>query len=421
MRRLDPLSQGKPRELDRKMWAGYDTLMYGVTISGSGEALTDEIYFGTAFAQPPVLSYSTVFTSEGDDNWFNQAVVPNRGAENRDLDLNDLPSHSLRINPIILDPSFEAQGHYYSAVGSGALVIPFVDRYGGTYDQHFIHEEWNRLGVTGDRHPSRDSNLWVQSTDRKEVWALSDSMRHDLGTGMRGNWSTKCTLGLSGESNWLIPVNCERDPYIFESTGTPYDLYGWQTVEIFSPGHKDYATMGGSQSVPPPYQTGWEGMAHVWSDRSCELEVLATCFHNGGGDIGEATIPDLPDYRVVEEGSASYLIEPNRWNDFAVDLPHLGNNAILPNWPPRDDSNDRVATAYWRFQYRITGGTAGQVVHVDNMYMWHAMSNALTPIMTIGVAEWIVDEKGAYIGAKLWVKAGNPLVAMPIMTEDQST
>ena len=63
---------------------------------------------------------------------------------------------------------------------------------------------------------------------------------------------------------------------------------------------------------------------------------------------------------------------------------------------------------YEVFRFRINNGKPGQVARLDNVYVWPDIKNVYVPMVTVGVAEWVQDEQGAYIGAKLWIKVGDP-------------
>jgi len=425
----------KRQEVDRKTWAEYDTLSYDMVMRGRGEALTDEIYFGRAFSSPPTLSYSAVFDSVG-DVVIPQAITPPRGSTALDVDTYGLSNHSMLINPIVYDPGFEHQGQFISELGDDARLIPDVhvlhDDSLPAYEQvqHVTHA-WDTAGLptgwpNGDggyyRFADNYSNHWIQTDDQKARWEISSEKSHDLGVGAAGQFSAKYVFPVAGSSNWMIPIDFFGAIYLMKPPNRAYDKYAWITTTTEGTGPSSRATKGDARTPGPPYMRGWDGFAYVWSDDDCEFEAGAHLWwqaYDSALDNGVDTIvttddqmygdswdsPDEAHFRIVDDITQTTNIVGGQWNKVDIHLPHVGNR-FQPNWPP-DGINDSEES-YWQLRYRVNSGSADQVVYIDNVYTWQILVNDVIPIMTVGVAEWITDEGGAFIGAKLWFKAGKP-------------
>lgn len=429
--------QSRRQRLDRETWAQYDTLAYDMTMRGRGEALTEEIYFGRAFSTPPTLTYSAVFDSVGADI-EPQAIVPPRGAGSIDVDTYGLGNHSMLINPIIFDPGFEHQGQFISELGADARIIPDVHVFRETPPevytelQHVTHA-WIDAGLPeggyldpGDggyyRHADYNDNNWVQTDEQKARWEVSSDKSHDLGIGAAGKYSAKYVFPSNGSSNWLIPTDWYNGIYYLEPPNASYDKYSWVTSVTSASKTSSRGLKGDARTPGPPYMKGWDGFAYIWSDQDCEFEAGAHLWWEGIDDPsldngidtvvaaddqmygGSWDSPNEAHFRIIDDITQTANIVGGQWNKVDIHLPHSGSK-MNPNWPPLAEYS---YDSYWQLHYRINGGSTGQTVYLDNVYTWQIITNDVIPIMTIGVAEWITDEGGAYIGAKLWFKAGKP-------------
>jgi len=379
--------------LDRNTWAEYDRATYDVGVRGVGEYLSEPIYFGRAFSAQPTLTYSSVFGDQG------VGVVPNVIVEakggDETLDSNSLSNSSHGRNAIIPDPSFEVQGQFVGRLGDTARRIPTVHDIG---DEQVISDNWVWSPDGGDYREPEDANFWVQTAYTKDRWTLSDSKSNDFGFGREGKWSAKYVFSTSGSSNWLIPFewandipdNRKDDEWMY------FSVRGYPTVS------------GYANAVPPPHLNGWNGTASVWSDDDCELEIYAYNWHDYGkaGDP-DKTLWDDHSYRYMSEVTRTYPVSSNKWNKVDFDLP-MANGRAWPNFPVDVSAQyGSLGWMYWTFRARINGGSVGQIVHFDDFYAWPNLVGGI-PLITIGVAEWIIDDYDAYIGARVWYKVGYP-------------
>jgi len=321
-----------------------------------------------------------------------------------------------------------------------------------------VFAAWHKGGyepapnLYGDREPLDGTNSWIQTGETEGRWAITNEKSHDYGVGAKGEYSAKYTFVEDGSSNWMIPLGWMSGWPEWLSFDYP-DKAHWGFFSLQSWGDNSY---GGATAIPP-ILPGWEGTAAVWSDEDCEFEAWNYNWWDTEGFEGSEPmeygfwderywdyIPmpmsyDDPtpmhdsdawfDYwsdrydppRWVEQsrtwitchmGSSETVKVPivgGKWNDVSYYLPRGKNQWQLPNHPPGHPLN--LSGPGWQqetFRFRINNGSPGQVVYLDNVYVWPDIRNIYVPMVTIGVAEWVVDEQGAYIGAKLWIKVGEP-------------
>jgi hypothetical protein len=428
MRRLDPLSQTKPRELDRKMWADIDRLMYKFQVKGRGEYFFEEpIFFGTAFTSPPVLSYSTITGGVGDDV-LPYRVVPPKGYA-KDVDAYHLGEHSQGANFVITDPGFEVQGQFIPLMGDDAREIPITSDYPSSTGDwpNLIAGVWSDNSYTPQndwytRKPVRQ-NSWIQTDEVRGRWTVTDDRSQSYGVGAPGDYSAKFTFVNGGSSPWLIPMGWQSGYSIPENLGADIPAtahWGFYSLRTF--GYVE----GGVAS--PPVMDGWGGSAAVWSDDDCELEVWTYNWWENELDTHDPEWWDYA-YMPLEYGGTEPLRASDIWNttddssvarlgnDVKVTVPVVGGrwndlsfhlSRARNQWQP---GGPELRRGPWymqeTFRFRINQGSSGQVVHLDNVFVWPDVRNIYAPMVTIGVAEWVQDEQGAYIGTKLWVKVGD--------------
>jgi hypothetical protein len=195
------------------------------------------------------------------------------------------------------------------------------------------------------------------------------------------------------------------------------------------------APVGGVTPVPPVVP-GYEGTAAVWSDQDCELEVWYYSWWVEEGDEGVAPkweYEPMPKTDALDSEPLAWSdvyvddsdptpicymssnvrvkvpVKGGSWNDLSYYLRRDRNQWQLPGHPI--GSERYVSGPGWQqetFRFRINNAVAGQTVHIDNVYVWPDIKNIYVPMVTIGVTEWVTDERGAFIGVKLWVKVGDP-------------
>ncbi len=314
----------------------------------------------------------------------------------------------------------------------------------------------------GWRQPSYWWNLqgphfWLQTGEERNVWTTTKAQSHDLGIGEAGKYSATATIGPSGYTNWLIPIGDEwfymlpDDGYEYISGDDWYDI----TDAIYSehmfysvrewPGFKwrwgPFQQEEGVPSSPPPHVGGFEGFAYVKSASGCTLETQAV-FHHWEGDAADDGLNEVVFtddkvvgftghndettalYRMIATVEDSSSVTGGDWKRVDIELPYEGERPLLDtvdgdgtewtefleneNYPWFKKTNSGgYAWPFWRLKFRVKG-TPGEVVYLDNVYLYKQLRNAQAPHITVGVAEWIRDEAGVYVGAHLWFKMGQP-------------
>lgn len=410
----------KRRDIDRRTWAEYDRIQFEQTVRGTGEHLMPEpIYFGRAYSKPPTFAYSMVGT-QTDRNVVPMVYIPSRAFGNYTLS-DGRPNSSLGINVYAYDPGFEVQGMYVDLGTTDAEVIPDVAtwRVGATpwpIENQWIRDNW----VVETSNPEKyrqpwSSNGWVQGLERNERWKVVSDRSHDLGHGWRGSHSAKWTWTSPGSTNWLVPTE-SYDDFRFEGAWDPdyqtvgppvpkdQDIWGWPFTRAWPTRHNDSYWYTYIYREPPPMFTGWRGFVYVYSDATCQLEAILSAINNDG--VGEAPTPELEpqDIAVSESHSVTSNIGAGQWQRVDLFFPYKDTAKAWPNTDPEAEAP--FGYWWWNYKMRLNSGAASQNVWIDNFYIWPEPENFLSPLMTIGVAEWITDDQGAYIGARLFYKAG---------------
>jgi len=422
--------------IERDQWANLDKYQKDIRLTGRGEG-RKTIMFGRGFTSPPTFNYSAVFDTEEAEimPWY---VVPPRGSDKTGPDYYGYGNDSQGGYGLIQDPGFENQGKwkFRSTSSPWSQIWSTRDMFAGGGASSPI-KVWASANPPADTIWSLErwvphsfawttGNRWVQTEDTRNRWSVTDEEHHDLGVGTKGSFCAKATIGPNGYTNWLIPYQ--------EYFGWIETLYSpgneWRTVVSAFEGLPDNvnASFGAgiyAKEVPPPYISGWYGMLHTKSTSDHEVEVHAV-YANEGSDnpVGtpstefgftfadyfdpyqsqyESTIP----YYEVADIEFKASVQSGDWRRTDYDLPYHGSLS----WPEALDCLNRKGlptNPWWTFKYRING-TPGDVVYLDNVFITRRMRNSEIPIMTIGVAEWVLDDAGAYIGADLWFKVGEPL------------
>ncbi len=446
MRRLE-----KKRSLERQQWAQYDRYRKDMQLVGRGEGYLEEVYFGRGFSLPPTFSYSSVF-SQKETVIMPYMQVPPEGSLNRLVDEYGLGNDQQTVTAMIQDPGFEYQGKHRSlSVNSGwdkipdaresAIMYSSDDYWGDAGYGMPIAEFLNNANEAedyvntwspkyGDTQHDVDSEFaghrWVQSGDTRNVWSVTDTEHHDMGVGERGEVCATAVIGPNGYTNWLVPFDYSG-AFDYANVHPEYAYLSWRTqTESLSGTSVSYSFGNGPwrPSYPPPYIEGNYGFAHVKCDSDVELQVKATfasdyvyesvlrgekvwqakwdSYFVDGDEGGEEW-----DYRRFAEIEDNHNVTAGDWSRVDISLPYQGWHG----WPqtPRclDSLNEASDTTYWNIAFRVKG-TPGDSVYLDNIHMAREMRNAEVPMLTIGVDEWIRDEAGVYIGARLWVTYGTP-------------
>ncbi len=433
------------RAIDRGQWSSLDGFRVNLLLDGTGEGYVKEVYFGTGFSNPPTFSHSAIFDQEEEEvlTWM---MTSARGTIGVGEDQYGTFSDSFSHNGMIHDPGFESQGKYWGLDATAAATILSVsvqtDKLyawwgGGPYDDVYtpllkmlLDGSWNNDWAT--RYDVDwwwlGPHRWVQTDEVRERWSVVIGDSHDLGVGEAGQACARAVIGSNGFTNWLIPVMGDEEgpagvgPVDWPTRPGPEQWRIWRSVMEEPNGNRSTIYGGGVIGMTtPPHLNGFRGFAYVRSPDPVELQVKATysCENYYEGLRGTEVFPateyfdsgaeeDDYWYREIAEVEYRGSVVGGEWSRVDIDLPYSGWAA----WPNSYYCLEGVepyepTDVYWTFRYRIKG-TPGTVVDIDNIYLDRSLRNAQIPVLTIGVDEWIRDEAGVYIGARLWIKLGTP-------------
>jgi len=452
----------RKRSIERGQWSDLDRHRINLHLKGRGEGYLDEVYFGKAFSNPPTFTYSAVFDQEQTQP-FGRFMVPPAGSLDREVDSYGIGNHSQSSYGIIQDSGFELQAKYHridAAAAARAKQIPLITWWmQGIYDQIDLGysdqsyiDQWFPLRYTIDASVSGLSNewaqrysqptlayentygphRWMQTDDVRELWELNLMESHNLGIGEVGQACAEVTLGASGVSNWLIPFSATDIWWRVEMNDYKN---AWRMVvsvlEESSDNYFPHLDYGGLQAweFPPPFIGGFWGFMYAKADSDVTVEVDATFSTNsahyqvsGVGRVqsarGEKIFDDsafyyhLPEpekwfiHRELGNSNMSQKVSAGGWGRVDINLPYDG-------WRPWPNSyyclqqKEEPLDGHWTFRFRVKGDP-GTTVKFDNIYLDREFRNIDVPMLTVGVDEWIRDEAGAYIGAKVWVTLGSP-------------
>lgn len=455
------------RSIDRRQWSDLDSVDHELLLFGHGEGYVEEVYFGKGFSQAPTFTFSAFFQQD-EEAVIPRYLTSPRGSLTREVDEYGLGNDSQSHSGLIQDPGFESQAKYHvinNDYAVAATTIPTVNRFMNDFttvehspftgfpsayfpvmqllDDTTLNNTWSyKFKSFSSFDEPYGPHRWVQTSDTRDMWTVDLTESHDLGVGEAGQASATAIIGSNGFTNWLIPFQVGLGDFItpigvgffqHQTIDTPeYQWRGIKSTEESS--NLVHDSLGGAlyaQAYPAPYLGGFVGMMYVKSESEVEVQVNAT-FANwddtsrrhennfgkkimddthwtwvaGTGD-GPEPQPDEYSYRELASIDFNHVhTGSSGWGRVDVSLPYDGIRA----WPNADHclSRHRQPTiTWWTLRFRVKG-VPGTRVYLDNIYMDVEQRNSEIPILTIGVDEWIRDEAGVYIGAKLWIKSGTP-------------
>lgn len=391
LRRADTTQQ-----LDRETWAALDKLKFDSIVRGSGEYLIEDppIYFGQAFDEPPFFTFSA--TTGGSVHPEVKAIGwPTVGVDRTKDELLNLGW--------LHDGSFEHQMVWNDPV------IP-------TVRDHLNYSGFQKIASeqgpgTGWKTPTFE-NWWVQglaeTSPSQPRWTISDELAYPNANGYKSQYSARYIMDSSGQTRWLIPN------YAWEGD-SPFNGYlstdpdDWHLNDVVSWTSDITSTFGANPSgirpiaFNPPLDK-WTINLKVYATTAVTYETIIRQWDDYSDNV-------QPWYRLLKEDTYTQDIPANEWTEVQFEYKATEYWLTHPPYDVDDFQSDDFLIHTW-FS-RFTGGTAGTKVYVDDCYMWpNATTAGGLPMITIGVAEWVQDEGGAYIGAKLWIKAGGTEVTV---------
>jgi hypothetical protein len=384
------------KQLDRETWATLDKLKFESVVRGAGEYLIEDppIYFGQAFDAPPFFTFSSVAG--------NSSTHPEVKAIGWPTDQVDRTKDELLNTGWLVDGSFEHQMVWNDPV------IP-------TVKDHNTYTEFQKIASdqgpgTGWKTPSRE-NWWVQGTAEtsgsQPLWAISNERAYPNSNGYKSQYAARYIFDSSGETRWLIPISAwDANPWYGYAATDPdewhlNDVWSWTSDVVMAGGWAGgYRTL----AFNPPYDK-WTINLKVYATEAVTYEAIMRQWDdNDNSYFGGTSL-----YQLLKEDTYTQEIIPNEWNEIQFDY------KASEYWTTHPPTHTNLSNdwAFHTWMSRFTGGTAGGKVYVDDCYMWpNATTSGGLPMITIGVAEWVQDDGGAYIGAKLWIKVGGTEVTV---------
>lgn len=395
-------------EQDRRLWAKLDRAVFNLRVKGTGQHLSEPVYFGQAFDKPPAFNYSGVVSEIGSDYPEVKSVTrphPDFAAAIAGI---NTPGDSLTSQGLLVDGSFEHQIIF----GDGTIPVLNESSYQKIYDEQY--------GITSyPIRPGRNTNGWVQGFETNSRWVvLGDRYNPAVVPNREGRFSAKYTFDVDGDSRWLYPTRGSSDcPFWGIHSGTEdqqrFECFA-HTLGISS--HYD----GGLGAVLGPFHNPeanrYTYVVHTWTDSPATLEFNwagwdAEGFAGGEQDFFADDSAWGGTVRLLKEETYTSAMTAGAWqvHTFDVTWPFWPNAPIradraneiiqLPGW-------DVPTDAYATVRFRVTGGIAGQDVHIDDALAWlNVQTGPPASLLTVGIAEWIKDEQGMYVGARLWLRA----------------
>lgn len=390
------------RERDRAQWSELYKRELKTLAKGTGEAYIEGVYFGAAYATPPFFEFSAVRAGD------NPPSIKSRGFSHPRAKIAKEPrSNTGQYDSWFLDGSFEFHGMWDD------YIVPWDQWTSDGYQKIWAEDVENRTNYPWS-YKSDSSNHWVQQPSHNR-WAISSERAHKHDIGASGQYSAKYTFGTDGEIGpWIVPIDAAGEYNPWDLTSSISDLHYMLVSYAFqmnwSEGYDDpspfYPEGGGNN--PGLVNPINEGMAHeVWlySEQPYTFETWVTMWD----------FQDLdPDLGVFYNEHLSYKNEWKMKGDGweKVEWTVFTPKRLLPGmpYPTYEDGSPAPAyqEGYWgTCRMRVKGGNKGQSVFLDDCAAWSHLNFNENPYITVGVAKWIRDDNGAYVGADLWVKIGD--------------
>lgn len=382
---------GQRETFDRETWAQFDRAIYNMRLEGVGEYLMqDPLYFGRAYDRPPFFTYSAVRQQKAGTEDVYAIGRPHHAV----IGAIATRSHCLYEDQYFNDGSFEHQMLWSDPV------IPTWAQTSWTNYQKIEDEQGGSYSYP--RYPA-NANGWVQEP-KKTLWTITGDQSFTDHPGYKGDYSATYTFDTDPESPWLLPI------YSPAAEDQPYKSFGLSAADRWK-GCWSHAIQinvdgfGWYLNAPAwsPKQGEHRYTVHTYSDGSCQLEAHVLWWGTDGvnrWDWGEQT--------------ETFDVQANVWNEheFLTTVPGY----IYPNYPNIGQQASVAINAQWGIspdtnfatvRFRITGGAAGQKAYIDEVWGMPRLRPTTTPMITIGVAEWVKDDHDMYIGARLWFRVEN--------------
>lgn len=421
-------------ERDRIQWSDTFKQKFDVIANGTGEGLIEGVYFGAAYDKPPLFEFSATRKGVAEFDEFRQGVWahPNQLVSQPQQYPNTVASN---IHAgWFTDGGFEVQGQWDSTIPDYSTSRSDYGEWQVIRDTIYGSNPSNYPADNG--YELQGGNSWVQEP-KNPRWTVTNERPHpDTPIGPKSRYSAKYTFASDSDVSprlvpfcgpatyglWNIPVSDTVQHYGIVSHLFPIN---YATSPDSPQGFGSWYGGGGwSYSwFPNPTISSFEYEAFVYSDEPFTFEAetwvsdqdppFYSDNYEGVPEGFDEDVWGYGPYIVEAHVLESFDIEPGKWNKlrWKVAVP----TRLLPGFPIPRWSNGAIpwqtnATRWATLNFRAKNGVAGQDVFFDDLEGWYRYEPWDDPFITVGVARWIRDEAGAYVGADLWVKVSTSIV-----------
>jgi hypothetical protein len=398
----------KKHERDRIQWSDQFNIRFDVIARGLGEGLIEPVYFGAAYANPPLFEWSAA--------WAGETLIDLAawGVEHPEVKaLRAAGGSSVIQDQLAPDGSFEGQMLWND---------PYIPKWDQSelWPQRYQKIEDDQSVAYNRATPWNNgtyTNWWVQEP-LTNLWAITDERSHEHNVGPEGKYSAKVTLNSSGLSPWLVPI--------WGAEGGYFGPLPADQTHLLLKSYQMPIASGQCGSPTAPFENPDLLMHHeLWvnSDSPCtvELDMLVYSVVWPNPTIRRTDTGDSVFWQSEWEDNREYELTGGDWEQVLYEIPppsHLWPGIPYPrydgdNWTPdpeyfqglpdEDDFPAQGISIPARIMFRVKG-QPGQEVFLDDALFYPRLVGSDAPLITVGVHEWIQDEGGAYVGAKLWVK-----------------
>ena len=257
--------------------------------------------------------------------------------------------------------------------------------------------------------------FYIDASTRSPHWIVSDDWAapSPVPGGHNGRHSAKCQFGADGVAPKLMPVNSDGWYAVPINRYGPNEIWTRQVelTEIPSQYYGDGGATGGlglpiengvlSVAFNPPispWRFEWESK----STGSCTVKARATIWEPGIEGQRDDEVEWYKELVVVED-EWKFLAGDQKRCSLEMHVPYWIHPNVFPFVPPAD--NGIWGFPIVHFEIWAEDGQLGESIYVDEVYAWPDLTTQGLPMLTIGVAEWIKDERDMYVGAHLWFKS----------------
>ncbi len=244
--------------------------------------------------------------------------------------------------------------------------------------------------------------------------------------------SVSAPSGVGGESSevsgWLVPIDTlshvspwNIPPAAVVSRLIHYYLVSYWVGVNYSRGYPAAPALfypEGGFNTPGLVDPLCKDIAHelwVYSDQDCTLESWVTFWYDGETNVPTRhDIPEFPATHTIDyDRQDDFDVKGGEWNK--IEFVSVTPSNLMPGMPfPVHQPGDRPANTYEEGHFgtmrlRVKNGRVGQKVYIDDVDVWPVLHPASDPFITVGVARWIVDDGGAYVGADVWIKVSDTI------------